>query len=282
MKAEQVLTGSRATISSFMAMIKKELTIMTRYPVEFVASFGQVFIIIVVLTLSGMVFAEPGKASEGQTAVRGLVAYGFVQFLFISDILWSIGYHIRREQKQGTLEQLYLSPATKFGVLASRVTLTLVWGGLTSLMAVVGLALLLGKLPFHNAGLSLLVLLLSLSGSFGLGFAFAALTLRIKQASETAVNLLQFVVMIFCAPFFPFSALPKSLLAVARLIPLSYGVDAFRSALMGYPSGFPELAPIGVELAILTLFGLVMPPLGYWLFRKAEHDARQRGNLSEY
>jgi hypothetical protein len=51
---------------------------------------------------------------------------------------------------------------------------------------------------------------------------------------------------------------------------------------MGYPSGFPELAPIGVEILIVTLFGLLMPPLGYWLYRIEENRARRTGSLSEY
>ena len=51
----------------------------------------------------------------------------------MSDTLWTIGYNVRHEQVQGTLEQLYLSPASKFASLVSRVINTLVWTGLLSL-----------------------------------------------------------------------------------------------------------------------------------------------------
>ena len=57
---------------------------------------------------------------------------------------------------------------------------------------------------------------------------------------------------------------------------------ALPSALMGFPPGFPELAPIEVEIAIVTAFGLLMPYLGYWLYRKAEDHARREGSLSAY
>jgi len=69
---------------------------------------------------------------------------------------------------------------------------------------------------------------------------------------------------------------------VSRAIPLSYGVDAFRSTLMGYPAGFPELAPIEVEWVIVIAFGLLMPVLGLWLYRREEDRARRTGSLSEY
>jgi len=114
------------------------------------------------------------------------------------------------------------------------------------------------------------------------GFAFSALTLRVRETAQTLANLGQFAFMVFCAPFFPFSVLPPFLQNVSRLVPLSYAVDAFRSTLMGYPPGFPELAPIEVEIAIVAAFGLLMPIVGYWLYRREEDRARRTGTLSEY
>ena len=61
-----LLTGVPAFIDSVLVMARKELMIMIRYPVEFVASFIQVFIIVTVLTLAGMMFSPDGvRASAG-------------------------------------------------------------------------------------------------------------------------------------------------------------------------------------------------------------------------
>jgi len=273
------LTGAAALLSSLLAMARKEFTIMTRYPVEFIASFGQVFAIVAIFTLAGLTFAS---SSDEAGNFGGVIIYGFVLFMFLSDTLWTIGYNIRREQKQGTLEALYLSPASKFASLVSRVSNNLIWTSLLSLAGVGLMTALVGKLPFANPGLGLYLLGMSLSGTFGIGFAFAAITLRVKETGETLANVLQFVLLILCANFFPFGALPAGLRAISRVIPLAYGVDAFRSTLMGYPAGFPELAPIGVEIVIVTLFGLSMPLIGYWAYRVAEDHERRSGGLSEY
>src|SRR5678816_1307390 len=124
------LAGPRAWLSALAAMTRKELIILLRYPVDLVASFGQVFLIVVILTLAGLTFAPRGQgAGSDHSAVAGLVVYGFVIFIFLSDTLWGIGYNVRREQKQGTLEQLYLSPASKFLTLLSRIMVTLIWTG---------------------------------------------------------------------------------------------------------------------------------------------------------
>jgi ABC-2 type transport system permease protein len=278
----RILTGPQATWSAFGAMVRKESSIMLRYPVEFVASFGQVFLIIVILSLATAMFTPGGLQSDEGAKAAGVIVYGFILFLYLSDTLWSIGYNVRREQKQGTLEQLYLSPASKFASLASRVAITLVWAGIVSLASIGLMSALFGRLPFANGPLAFYILVMVLLGTFGCGFAFAALTLRIKEAGQTLANLFQFAFMVLCAPFFPFGTLPWYVQAVSRLIPLSYGVDAFRSTLMDYPAGFPELAPIGVELGIVTVFGLIMPLLGFWLYRREENRARLRGHLSEY
>ena len=280
----RLLTGPAAWLSSIVAMSRKEMTIMFRYPVELVASFGQIFLIVISLTLAGLMFSKGGVRSAGtdNSGISGVVVYGFILFMFLSDTLWTIGYNVRREQKQGTLEQLYLSPASKFASLVSRVTVTLVWTGALSVGAAALMSAMIGRLPFENLPLGVFVLIMSLSGTFGTGFAFAALTLRIKEAGQTLANLMQFAFMVFCAPFFPFSALPAWLRIVSQMIPLSYGVDAFRSTLMGYPRGFPELAPIGIELIIVTAFGVLMPVLGFWLYQREENVARTKGSLSEY
>jgi len=279
----KLLTGLPAWWDTLLMSTQKELLIMLRYPVEFIASFAQVFIIVTVLTLAGMMFSKGGvQPNDGNSTISGLVVYGFVLFMFLSDTLWSIGYNVRREQKQGTLEQLYMSPASKFSALLSRIMVTLVWTGSLCILSGLLMSMMIGRLPFQNLPLGLFVLIMALSGTFGTGFAFAALTLRVRETGQTIANLAQFAFMVFCAPFFPFSALPNWMMWIARFIPLSYGVDAFRSTLMGYPGGFPELAPFSVELVIVIAFGLLMPAIGFWLYQQEENRARKKGSLSEY
>ena len=263
------------------AMVRKELIIMARYPVNFVASFFQIFFIIAVFTLAGLTFSDDPQGGS-DAVISSMMATGFILYIFISDTLWSSGYNVRREQIEGTLEQLYLSPANKFANLVSRITNLLIWTSLMCVVAIIVLSSLLGGFSFQNPLMGLYILLMSLLGTFGMGFAFAALTLRIKETASTLVNLLQFGFMILSAMFFPFSSLPDWLIRISKWIPVSYMVDAFRSTLMGYPPGFPELASFEVEITIVTAFGLLMPVAGYYLYRWAEDAARRRGTLAEY
>lgn len=269
----------------FLEMVKKQLIVMTRYPVDFVTSFAQIFFIILLFTFAAIMFEPRGapELTESMTSNTGAVMmYGFVLFMFASDTLWTIGYSIREEQYQGTLESLYLTPASKFASLVSRVTMIVLWTGLLCVVAVLFVQLFIGRLPFHNIGLAAIILVFTLAGMFGIGFAFAAYTLMVKESAQTTANFLEFALMICCGMFFPFRALPEILQPISRLLPLSYCVDAFRSTLMNYPRGFPELAPIETELVIVIGFGILSPLVGYGLYQLAERHARIMGSLAEF
>jgi ABC-type polysaccharide/polyol phosphate export permease len=283
--AGQPLSGLALWLSTLAAMSRKEFTLMLRYPVEFVASFAKNFLMVTVFTLATLMFSQRGfgsQTAESQPATAGLMVYGFVVFIFVSDTLWTVGFNVRREQNQGTLEQLYLTPASRSASLISRAIVTLVWTGLLSLTAAWLMSLLIGHLSLANVPLAVLILLLILSGTFGTGFAFAALTLRLRDTAYTLANLFQFLFIVLGAPFFPFASLPPPLRIISRLLPLAYGVDALRATLLNYPAGFPELVPIGPELIVIAAFGVLMPPLGLWLYAKAEDQERLQGSLAEY
>ncbi len=51
---------------------------------------------------------------------------------------------------------------------------------------------------------------------------------------------------------------------------------------MGFPPGFPELASPRVEIAIVTISGLLLPLAGYALYKWAEHQVRVNGTLAEF
>jgi ABC-2 type transport system permease protein len=264
-------------------MVKKHFIVLTRYPVNFFVSFLQVFIMVLLFTFAMLMFSPEGVTGRGDSGgTGGIMIFGLVLFMFLSSTLWDIGYAIRWEQYEGTLEALYLTPANKFASLVSRVTVSLVWTGLNVLGALIFIRLVLGRLPLHNLGLAGYILAMTLLGTFGFGFCFAAYTLLVKESAQMTANFLQFALMILCAMFFPFSVLPSFVIILSRLIPLSYAVDAFRSTLMDYPEGYPELLPIGPELVIVTAFGLLMPLLDYILYKAAEQKVRMDGTLAEF
>lgn len=271
---------------TFLDMSWKTIIEYSRYPVAFIAMFAQIFLIVFMFIFATMAFRAPGEGLSNQTTFAGVMIYGTVTNLLLSFTLWDVGFSIREEQVRGTLESLYLSPARKFANLVSRVFVVLLWTGIMCVFAVLVVAAVVGGLPFDNALLAAVVLGFSISGFLGIGFIFAGLTIKLKESAQLLVNGVQFFFMIFSAQFFPFAALrsisPAIVDYVSVWLPVSYCVDAFRSLLVGLPAGYPELAPLSVEIPIVVAFGVISPIVGYLIYKRAERSARRKGNLGEY
>jgi len=46
--------------------------------------------------------------------------------------------------------------------------------------------------------------------------------------------------------------------------------------------GYTGASIVAILTLLVTIFGLAMPLLGYWLYRREEDVARRKGSLSEY
>jgi ABC-2 type transport system permease protein len=258
---------------SFGAMLKQQFQLLTRYPVNLIANFSLVLVMVIVVTLVVMMFVP----AEAESTARGITLYGFVIFIFLSHTIWTVGLSVQREKTEGTLTSLYLTPASRFLSLLSRAVVTLAW---TTVACVVGLLLaqaITGPLPLYNPGLALVILLFTISGLIGLGFAIAGFALHFGESIELVANILEFSLIGFCAFFFPFSVLPPALQTVSRLIPLSYSVDAFRTVALGLDQ--PELFSVEIEMIIVISTGILGPIVGYTIYHLNEKRARQQGKL---
>ncbi len=221
-----------------------------------------------------------GTITDVDGTLTSLFLYGLIMFIFLSETLWTIGHSIRDEQYQGTIESLYLTPASKFMNLVSRVFPTLAWTGAIAASVLLIMSFILDEMPMNNVGLSIFILVFSISGTFGVGFTFAALALRIKESIQLLINVAQFALMLLTAMMFPFSVLPDLVVKyVSKLIPISYSVDSFRSVLLGRET---ELLPLEYELVIVVAFGILMPIFGYLFYKWQEDAVRKKGTLSEY
>jgi len=268
-------------------MIKKEFKILTRYPLNFIGGFIQVFFLILMFLYSMLPFSA---GSEGIPGSESLL-WGSMFFFFVSDALWAIGTSVRWEQVSGTLEQLYLTPSKQWLILLAR--------GLRSYLIDLPLVLWLllvvylvtGYFEAANPLLGIYILVLSLIGLTGLGYAYAGAVLALKRTANLFTNMFQFILLIFCAMFFPFRALPKSILTVSKLIPISYMVDSFRSIMTGESPelinanirliGF-NLKPLYFELLIVHLMALILPIAGFKLYNWMIEKALKEGTLGQY
>jgi ABC-2 type transport system permease protein len=155
------------------------------------------------------------------------------------------------ERRIGSLERLLLAPVRLPALLAGKLLGGMAFG-LTVTLAVLTIALIVFGAKDVNWLLLALALLLSAAAFSALG-AFVSVAVKEVFEAQTLANFVRFPMMFLGGVFIPVDSLPPGLQIVARLLPLTYAVEALRTALAG--GGLGESA---LDLMVLTLFAVVL------------------------
>jgi len=272
------------------AMVKKEFKIIMRYPLDFALGFVQLFFWMLIFIFAALPFSANGIASFGTGRFGNSILWGSIIFFIASDVIWVVGNGLRYAQRTGTLEQNVLAPIREWDIVLARAIRALGSDTPFFLWTLLIIYLLTGYFVVKNLLLSLYAFTMAIIAFLGFGFLYAAITIWIKRANVLS-NLLQFILMFFCAMFFPFSSLPPQVLSISKLIPFSYNVDLFRSLIGDLP---PELItnnvtifgivlnPIMFELLLVTVLSLAFLMIGFWAFNYSIKKAKKEGTLAQY
>lgn len=155
------------------------------------------------------------------------------------------------ERRTGGLERLLLAPIRLPALLAGKLCGGMVFGfTVTLVVLVIALAV------FGGAGVNwlLLGLALLLSGAaFSALGAFVSVAVREVFEAQTLANFIRFPMMFLGGIFVPVTSMPQGLQIVARLLPLTYSVEALHIALTGGAWG-----TVLLDLAALAGFAVVL------------------------
>jgi ABC-2 type transport system permease protein len=122
-----------------------------------------------------------------------------------------------------------------------------------------------------------LIVLLTVLANAGIGFINASFVLVTKRTSPLA-SLLGLITNLLAGVYYPIEVLPSWLRSFSLLLPATYSLDALRRT-MGQSD---SLADVGRDLVALTLFAIVLLPIGLVAFRYATRWAKIDGSLSQY
>lgn len=193
--------------------------------------------------------------------------------------LSSMSSVVEDEKWVGTLPILIAVPSNKLPALVGRGMVSIAEGLLAIGIALGGTLLLFGAVfeaaPFDPIRLLLavpLVLLIVLSvGGLGLLIGSATLPTRIGTLMS---NLGAYVMMILTGVNFPVAALPGWLQIVARLLPVTNGLEAVRAIIDGARYA-DVLRLVGAEALVMVAYFAA----GYLVFELRLRTARAQGTL---
>lgn len=207
----------------------------------------------------------------------GFTLIGQLLYTFYTMMLLS-GSAFEREREQGTLETLLLSPANRLAVIfggALASAFNYVWflfGLLLSWVAFLGVKIVISDFLalFASVVLSYLSLVM-------LGMCFEALFVYSRRGGMYA-TMMQEPIMFFSGLVFPLQAMPRTLLSISYLIPLTFGLLSLRLTLLGGASLFD----VAVPLLALAFMALAFFVLAAWLIGYAERKAKVKATLAQF
>lgn len=208
----------------------------------------------------------------------GFLILGQTVFSFFMGMNWRGGMAIQRERWQGTLEMIFLAPASRVAFVLTESLYGLLDSGWTVFLAMV-VAFMLFGVNFHVAHpeAAALAVLLTLLSMVSLGLFFSGFYVLTRAAGPLS-QAIQAPVRFLSGTQFPLAALPFGLQAVSYALPVTYGMYAVRRALLAGEG----LAQLVDSFLILLAMSAVFFALGVWLIHRMEQRAKRKGTLHAY
>ena len=270
---------------AFLAAARKELRQQRRYPTLLLGLLFWPVLLPASWVLMGHAYSgnDPQALAAfaqraGSTNVAGFVFIGYAMYMWLSTLLWGPGTALRQEQVRGSLEAVFVTPASRLVPLFGPGVAMLIPMAASSVIMGVALWAFFGVVPPLAAVLqAAVVVVLGVPALYAIGTLFAASVLRFGEVGPI-VQLVRGMFVLACGITFPVAMLPVWAQVWAWLMPPTYIVEDLRRVLLG-GAGLVEVAPhIAIVLAIATLTGL----LAVIVFRALESSARRSGMLGRF
>jgi ABC-2 type transport system permease protein len=173
-----------------------------------------------------------------------------------------------------TLSPLLATPANRIALVLGRALPFIANGIFVSAFGFAcGWLLLDFDPPVSSLPVLALVVAASATSCTALGLCVGATGLRARDVFFLA-NLVDFLLILLTGANVPLDAMPDWMEAVARILPMTHGIEAGREVAAG--AAFADVDHlVAIELVIAALYGA----LGYWLFRFFEFEGRRRASL---
>jgi ABC-2 type transport system permease protein len=272
----------QTSLNALLAVARKDWQTFLRYPLNAISNIFQPIIWLTPVYFMGQAFSVNGRALgfaayAGTSDYISFVLVGAVLNNFIQSVFWGMGYSLKTDMDAGVLESNWMTPTARPILLIGRTFSNLFITTLSSLAMLLIAALLFGFRPTGSVLSAVLVVLPLLIGLYGFGIAFAAIVLMMRDANAL-VDMSSYLVSVFSGAQFPVQSLPRWLMPLSLILPVTYGYDAVRGLLLRTTT----ILPVGLEIAILVVFMFILIWLGVRIFYQLERKVRARGTLGQH
>ena len=274
-----------ADARAFVAAARKELRQQRRYPTLFLGQLFWPVLLPASWVLMGRAYSgdDPQALAAfaeraGSTNVAVFVFVGYAMYNWLSVLLWGAGTSLRQEQVRGSLEAVFVTPASRLVPLFGPGVGTLLPMGLVFGANLLALRALFGiELPVGAVLRSVVIIVLGIPALYAIGALFAASVVRFGEVAPV-VQLVRGMFVLACGITFPVAMLPAWAQLWAWLLPPTYIVEDMRQVLLRGAGIADVLGDVVVVLALASVIGA----FAIAVFRYLESSARRTGMLGRF
>jgi ABC-2 type transport system permease protein len=249
-----------AEMTIIYALWLRQLKRYVRSKPRVIASLGQPLLYLLAFGFGfGPVFQKAGQGNYIQFLAPGMIG---MTILFTS--IFS-GIELMFDRQFGFLKEMLVAPVPRMVLMIGRT----LGGATTAVMQgtiVIVICLIAGFRPISLSTLPMAFVFMVLESILftALGTAIAC-SLNDMQGFQMVMNFLVMPIFFLSGALFPLSGLPIVMDILAKLDPLSYGVDGLRGAMIGV-SHFGQ----GLDFLLLSVMALIFLAIGSRQFSRIE------------
>lgn len=267
---------------TLLAVARKDILLTVRYPMNLLSRILEPIGWLIPVYFLGRAFAE-GTNASGFAAWTGtgdyisFVIVGWILSAYVFAVMWGMGFSLKTEMDQGVLESNWVAPITPARLLVGRTLASVVITTVTTIaFATMAFALfdvnVVGR--FLPAAAFMIPVVI---GLYGFGFILAGLVLRLRD-TNTLIDVTAFVLTLLSCRDYPVHVLPRAVMVVSLILPLTYGYDGVRALLIGTR----PLLPLPIQVLLTTAFMVVMILVGLSALSRLERHTRLQGSLGQH
>lgn len=262
------------------AFLVKDFKTAISYRLNFIQQFLGVFLNIALFYMLSKLMSTKDTAllNEYGGSYFPFVLIGLAFSDYFSVTTESFSAEVRQAQVVGTLETLLLTPTSYTTIIFSTFIYKLLYTSFRLILYfLLGSTIFGAEFHLESPFLLLFTFVLTLLPFIGIGLLSAAFIIVLKQGSPISY-LIYISSSLLGGVMYPVSLLPDWLEPVARVLPITYGLEAMRQILI---NGV-EPADMASHLVILVLFSLVVIVGGIGAFVYSIRLAKKEGSLLHY
>jgi ABC-2 type transport system permease protein len=216
-----------------------------------------------------------GAAIDSRYLVLYLVI-GTLVWRYLSIIFYWITDVIGMERWEGTIEYTLMAPVRRITHMAGQTFFAVIYSLLFT-GVILGVSVLLFDIDMTKANLlGGTLMLVSGSLSFiGVGIMGSILPMLFPERGSQMTHVIIAILLLVSGVYYPVDVLPVALQKLAVFSPATYVLDGARKALLEGTS----LAQLWPFIWPTLIMGVILIPVGLWVFGLAERYAKRTGKL---